>query len=91
MILDQLIKKMAFVKVRDRLLEGEEDLTLEKALLLASRIEDVALDSSVTEAVAGSLRDTMSGGRNKEGRNKEGRQQQHGAEPEVTGPEVTGG
>ena len=42
-------------------LEGEEDLTLEKALLLASRIEDVACDSAAMGAAAGSLRDTVSG------------------------------
>ena len=74
MIRDQLIEKTAFVRVRDRLLEEEKDSTHEKALLLASRIEDVARDSAAIGAAAGSLRDTMSGGT-----------QQHGVEPGVTG------
>jgi hypothetical protein len=85
MIRDQLIEKAAFVKVRDRLLEEEEDLTFEKATLLASRIEDAARDSAAIVAAAGSAADAVSGGLSTAPMNGEG-QAAHGVGQVQTRP-----
>ncbi|XP_062500927.1 uncharacterized protein LOC134178140 [Corticium candelabrum] len=62
MIRDQLIEKTVCGKVRDRLLEEDEDLTLDKAIVLASRMEEAARDSATIATVSGSVMDAVPGG-----------------------------
>ena len=90
MIRDQLIEKTAFVKVRNRLLEEEEDLTLDKATLLASRIEDVDRDSAAIGAASGSTIDTVSGGLSSTTLNRDEGQESHGVGQVQTRPGRSG-
>ena len=72
------------------MLEEEEDLTLDKATLLASRIEDAARDSAAIGAASGSTIDTVSGGLSSTTLNRDEGQESHGVGQVQTRPGRSG-